>query len=152
MKKKAKQRKPVPLILFILAIALVSLAEIALILIDILPPVFSYSLGNLLFAFLRLVIVIYAGVEYADKTLKKSALSGAALGFAVSSLTCIAGLLSIQYSSKPVLGISADTQESRFILLLFVIIENVILGGLAATLAAWVVRKKDKRPSRPSLQ
>jgi ABC-type multidrug transport system permease subunit len=125
-------------------VVVLSLIEIALVSMDLIPPVFSYSLGNLIIMTLVMVVVIYAGVVYSEESLRKSVLAGASLGFAVSTIVCIAELLSSIYLKKSVLGISIDTHLSLFILLVLIIALNSILDAFITMLVALLVIKYRK--------
>ncbi len=133
MKKKS-------LSLLILLIATLSLIESVLILLDVLPPVASYSLGNLLFSFAKIVLIIYAGITYYDKGLKRSAFYGGVLGFVMVSVIALFSFISMAYLKKPVLGISVPSASYPLVMLIL-ILENVLLGMIVAFCASWVTKK-----------
>jgi len=128
-----------------LVIAL-SFLESILIIAGMLPPIFSYSPGNLLFALATAAVIIHTSVSRADETLKESLINGATLGFTTASIICASGLIGKEYFAKPVLGISAPTPESRFAMLLLIILENTFLSAILSATAAWLT-KRLRRPS-----
>lgn len=133
MKKKS-------LSFFILLIAALSLIESVLILSGVLQPVASYSLGNLLFSFAKIVLIIYAGIIYSGEGLKRSAFYGGVLEFVAVSVIALFSFISTAYLKKPVLGISVPSVS--YPLVMFILIsENVLLGMIVAFCASWVTKK-----------
>ena len=133
MKKKS-------LSLLILLIAALSLIESFLILLDVLPPVASYSLGNLLFSFAKIALIIYAGITYYDKGLKRSAFYGGILGFVMVSVVALFSFISMTYLKKPVLGISVSFSSYPLVMIIL-ILENVMVGMIIAVCASWITKK-----------
>ncbi|MGC8851462.1 MAG: hypothetical protein ACP5O3_04575 [Candidatus Micrarchaeia archaeon] len=127
---------------FVAVVVLLSLVEVGLIIFGVLPPVLSYSLGNLLFTFAVLAVIVYAGIIFASLGLKKVALKGAALGFASTGVLCAAALLSSVFFKKPVLGLPAPNAESLALMLALVVIENAVLGAAVAALAAFLAKSR----------
>lgn len=132
--------KKTSLSFLILLIAALSLIESVLILLDVLQPVASYSLGNLLFSFAKIALIIYAGVTYYDEGLKRSAFYGGVLGFVMVSVIALFSFISMAYLKKPVLGISAPSASYPLVMLIL-ISENVLLGMIVAFCASWVTKK-----------
>ncbi|QLJ53229.1 MAG: hypothetical protein Sv326_1054 [Candidatus Fermentimicrarchaeum limneticum] len=146
MKKKTKERTLTqPLLLIII----LSLLEPALIISGILPPIFSYSLGNLLFTLATFLVVAYVAYSRADEELKTSALNGAVLGFTFASVICASGLVGKNYFGKAVLGAAADSAESLFQMLLLIMLENTLLSAVLSVIVTWLAKrfKSSKRPS-----
>ncbi|NYZ74049.1 hypothetical protein H0O00_02815 [Candidatus Micrarchaeota archaeon] len=135
-----------PATLAILAAAIVSLtiAEVALIGVGILPPVLSYSLGNLFFSLLRLALAVYGGLLVAKKGLGAAAFNGALLLFAGSLTLCIATLAGSTYLGRPILGLAAPDTFSMILLLSITVVENTLLGAVLAAIAAFVSNKLGK--------
>ncbi|MFH1433445.1 MAG: hypothetical protein ABIG32_00940, partial [Candidatus Uhrbacteria bacterium] len=112
-----------------------------LVFVGILPPLSSYSIGNLLFSFARMATIIYAGILYFDKGLKKSALYGGILGFVMVAVFSLASFISKTYFRKPILGIVIPSDASYFLIMTIVILENVLLGVVIAVCASWITKK-----------
>ena len=130
------------------AVALLSAIEAVLVVLGVLPPVLSYSSGNILFSLAKLVIIAYAGVVSAPEGLKKSALNGAILGFGGAAALCIFSLLGSALFGKTVLGLPPANIASLAILLAFTLITNAVLGTIVAAIAGFIAirtRKPRKR-------
>jgi hypothetical protein len=121
-------------------IALVSLIEVGLIIAGILPPIASYSPGNLVFLFARLAIYVYAGILFAKEGVKKAARNGAILALVSALIVCAGSLTGKFLLGKSVLGIPAPNTESLILILILVILGNTLMGTLIAGLAAFVKR------------
>ncbi len=132
------------LLSLVMLIAFLSLFESILIFIDVLPPITSYSIGNLLFSFARLGLIIYSGVIFYDKGLKKSAFNGGILGFVTASIISFASFIGRFYFEKPVLGISVSS-ASYYSVMIIVVMENILLGAIVAACAGWVTKKLRQR-------
>lgn len=126
-------------------IVFLSIAEVSLIFFGALSPVLSYSQGNLLFALARFAIILYAGIVFAEQGLKKAALNGAMLGFAFSSIICLAALAGKTLFNSPILGISVQNQGSLVVMLILVTLENTLFGAIVAAGAAWASGKLAKK-------
>jgi hypothetical protein len=147
MRKKTEERTLVkPLLLIIL----LSLLEPLLIFFGVLPKILSYSPGNLLFSFARLLVIAYVAYSRADETLETSALNGTVLGFTFSSLLCASGLVASYYYWKPILGISVTSSVSFISVLVFFIAENTVAGALLSVVVTWLTKRLRKKPRRPS--
>ncbi|MFH0884860.1 MAG: hypothetical protein V1861_04070 [Candidatus Micrarchaeota archaeon] len=136
--------------LFHLAAAVASLSalEAVLVALGVLPPVLSYSPGNILFSLAKLVTIACAGVIFAQEGLKKSALNGAILGGTGAASLCIFSLLGSILFGKIVLGLPPVNIASLVILLAFTIITNAVLGTIVAAIAGFIAirtRKPNKR-------
>ena len=140
LKKKDAPISPNLLQLSVL-IALVSLIEMGLIILGILPPVASYSPGNLVFLFARLAIYVYAGILFSKQGVKKAVKNGAILAFVSSLVVCAATLKGKFLLGRPVLGISAPNTESLVLVLILVILGNTLMGALIAGITAFVKRR-----------
>jgi hypothetical protein len=143
MKKKHKERTLVKPLLWIM---LLSILEPVLIIAGILPPIFSYSLGNILFSLADFAVVAYVAYTRANEGLKASLLNGLALGLTSASIICTSGLAGTIFYDKPVIGISTGTGQSRLVILVMLILESTILIALFSVLVTWLTRQL-RRPS-----
>lgn len=138
-KNKNVKRMKLSLIHFVIAIAFLSVLEPILIFFGIVKPMFTYSAGNLFFNFLRLIIIVYAGIRPCSEGLKKSFKNGALLGFIGSVILILFSFLSKTYYDKPILGISMPF--SFWFIAGIVLIGNVLLWAVIAMLSGWITRK-----------
>ncbi len=141
MKKRKKAVEERTLTQPLLLIISLSVLEPILIILGVLPPILSYSLGNLLFAFLEIVIIIRLAYSRSDEGIKESAINGAVLGFTMASILVASGLIGSEYFEKPVLGISAQTQLSRSQIMVFIILESTILFAFISILSSLLAKK-----------
>ncbi|MDD5172345.1 MAG: hypothetical protein PHF60_04905 [Candidatus ainarchaeum sp.] len=139
-----KNGNPVALKTLAAAIISLTIAETALIAAGILPPILSYSPGNLFFSLLRLALAVYGGLLVAKKGLGAAAFNGALLLCASSLTICIATLIGTTYLGKPILGVAAPDAPSLILVLSMVLIENTLLGAILAAIAAFVSNKLRK--------
>ncbi|MFA5050064.1 MAG: hypothetical protein WC501_03580 [Candidatus Micrarchaeia archaeon] len=123
----------------IFLISFVSTVEVMLIFLGVLLPVLSYSIENLIFAFLRFSIIIYSGII--AKEWKESAKNGAMVSFSGVIIICVAALLSNLYLKIPVLGLEIPNIESLILMLLVILVQNVVLGIICAILGHYVYKK-----------
>ena len=135
---------------FASAVVLLSAIETVLVVLGVLPPVLSYSSGNILFSLAKLAIIAYAGIVSAQEGLwwwKKSATNGALLGFAGAAAICVFSLLGSALFGKTVLGLPPVPNIAPLaILLTFTLITNAVLGTIVAAIAGFIairVRKPD---------
>jgi cation transport ATPase len=126
---------------FVLLVAALSLIESALIFFEILPPLSSYSLGDILFTLVKLAVIIWMGIVFYEKGLGKSALYGGILGFTSSSIFSLAAFISSTYFLKPILGISVPSGVSYFLTTAIIIVENILLGMVLAVCASLITKK-----------
>lgn len=126
---------------FVLLVAVLSLAECLLIFFQILPPLSSYSLGGVLFTLLKLAVIIWMGIIFYEKGLGKSALYGGILGFTSSVIFALVSFISKISFEKPILGISAPSWVSYFVMISIIILENILLGVILAVCASWITKK-----------
>ncbi len=122
-------------------IALVSIAEVSLIIIGMLPPIASYSPGNLIFMFAQFALLVYAGILFSKEGVKKAVRNGAILAFVSALVVCLGSLKGKFLLGKPVLGISAPNTESLILVLVILLIENTVLGALISGLTAFLAKK-----------
>lgn len=134
---------------FAAAMALLSVLEVALIFSGLLPPIFSYSPGNLVFALARLSIIVFIAYSGAKKGLVEAAKNGAVLSLASVVVMCLAALASRLWLKTPVLGISAPSDAAFFQILAFLLLGNVILGAVIAVMIA-AIAVRIKRASKIS--
>jgi hypothetical protein len=116
-----------------------SLAETGLVISGILPPVLSYSPGNILFSLARIAVIAYAG--WTAGGLKKAALNGALVSFVANLVICLATVAGKFYFMVPVLGISTPNSASLLLVLAIILAANVLLGAVIATGAALLAGK-----------
>ncbi|MBS3068767.1 hypothetical protein J4441_00180 [Candidatus Micrarchaeota archaeon] len=119
----------------------VSLLEVALIFARILPPIASYSWGNVLFMLARIGIVVYTGVAFAKPDLRVSFINGATVSFAASFAMCVGAIVGFLHVHKPVLGIVIWDSGFLQILIVIIMAANTLIGTLIAGIAGWVARK-----------
>jgi hypothetical protein len=147
MKKKPKERTLVRPLLWIM---LLSLLEPVLIIAGFLPPIFSYSLGNILFMLAGFAVVAYVAYTRANEGLKASILNGLALGFTSVSIICASGLVGSVFYDKPVIGISTGSQQSRLLVLVTLIIQSTIVVALFSVLVTWLTKKFYLKETKPA--
>jgi hypothetical protein len=152
MKKKKKAVEERTLVIPLLLTMLISFIEPALIIAGILPPVYTFSPGNILFALADYAVVAYVAFSRADEGLRVSAINGLALGFASASIICSAGLIGSNIYGMPVIGISVDSKQFLFSTLVMLVIESTILVSLFSVLVTWLTIKFKQKPKRPSPQ
>ncbi len=121
---------------YVAALVFLSLAEGALILAGIIPPVFSYSFWNLLFAFIRLALIAHAGFSYSENGPLHCARCGAVMGAAYSLALCAASAFGLAFFREPVLGVPYLNLESYAFTLLVLVVQNAALGAAVATVFA----------------
>ncbi len=137
---------------FAAAMALLSVLEVALIFSGLLPPIFSYSPGNIVFALARLSVIAYIAYSGAKNGVVEAAKNGAVLSLASVVAMCLAALASGLWLKKPVLGISAPSDAALFQILAFLLLGNVILGAAIAVMVAAIavrIKKSSKISNRP---
>jgi len=147
MKKKQKERT---LVLPLLLIMLLSVLEPVLIISGVLPPISTYSPGNILFGLAGYGIVAYLAFSRADEGVKKSAINGAVLGFTSVSITCASALVGTNFYEQPVIGISTGSQQPPLLMLILLIVESTVLVALFSALVTWLTSKFKQKPKRPS--
>lgn len=119
-----------------------SLVEAWLILSGVLPPLFSYSPGNILFGVARLAIIGYVGVISAKISLKKAAINGGLVGLGMTIVFCLASVIGRFYMNKAVFGMTATGNWGLLAVFGLVIIENILLGAIIAVAAGWILSKQ----------
>jgi hypothetical protein len=123
---------------FVAAVAMLSVIEAVLVVLGVLPPVLSYSPGNIMFSLAKLVVIVYAGVITASEGLKKSALNGTILGFAGAAALCIFSLLCSALLGKSVLGLPLTNIVLLTVVLAVIVVSNTVIGALLAAIAGFV--------------
>jgi len=126
--------------------AALSLAEAALIYYGTLPPLLSYSPGNLVFVLLRFAVILYAVLSLAKNSIAKSASIGALLGF-TSIFVFLLAARTI-FSGPPMLGIAVPNIESLYLMFALVLVGNTALGAIFAAAAAWAAGIAAKKPAK----
>jgi hypothetical protein len=126
---------------FTLFVAILSLAECLLIFFEILPPLSSYSLGDVLFSLAKIAAIIWMGIVFYEKGLGKSAFYGGILGFTSSAVFVVVAYISKIYFEKPILGIVIPSGISFFIMISIIIVENILLGVIVAVCASLITKK-----------
>jgi hypothetical protein len=120
---------------FVETVILLSALEALSIIYGVLPPVLSYSPGNLLFSFVKLAVIAYIGIISAHEGLKRSALFGAILGFSGAAALCVFSLFGTALSGRPMLGLPALGTLQLSAALASIVISNAILGALLAAIS-----------------
>jgi|GEM_PF-2075297 len=123
------------------AIIAISIVEAALAGFGIIPPVLSYSPANLFFAFLRLAIVVYAGLAYAPSGTARAAAMGGVLFLASSLTLCLSVFAAKGFATHPILGVFVMEGELPA-LCAIIVLENALAGAAIAAAVAWLARKK----------
>ena len=123
----------------IFLISFLSIVEVVLIFLGVLPPVLSYSIENLIFAFIRFSIIIYSGII--AKEWKGAVKNGVVVSFSGVIIICLATLLSNFYLKIPVLGLKIPNIESLVLMLLVILVQNILLGIICAVLGYWAYKK-----------
>ena len=128
---------------FAAVMAFISVLEVALVFSGLLPPVLSYSAGNLVFSLARFAVIAFVAYSRTKKGLFDAAKTGATLSFASVLVICLAALASRLWVKIPLLGISVQSETALFQVLAFILIENVVIGAaVAAIIAAIAVKIK----------
>lgn len=134
-------KRKLTIVHFVLLVVGLSLIESALISFEILSPLSSYSLGDMLFTLVKLAVIIWMGIAFYEKGLGRSALYGGILGFTSSVVFALVSFISSTYFRKPILGISIPSGTSFFLMISIIIIENILLGVILAVCASWITKK-----------
>ena len=137
---KAKT-KPIKVQYLLAAIIAISIIESALAGFGIIPPVLSYSPANLFFAFLRLSILVYAGLAYAPSGTARAAIMGGALFLASSLTLCLSVFAAKGFATHPILGVFVIEGELPA-LCAIIVLENALAGAAIAAAVAWLSQKK----------
>jgi len=130
------------LIHFILAVAILSVIQSVLIIVDVLPTLATYSAGTVLFSILKLAVVIYAGFYYCGAGLKRSVLNGALFGFVSTIIIAVLAYFSTNYLDKPIIGISVP---SLWLAMIILIVENVILFSVVSLISCLISGRLKKK-------
>jgi len=140
-KKTAKETSPAIGFLHMLAaIVAISAIEASLAGFGIITPILSYSPANLFFAFLRIAIVVYAGLKYAAEGAARAALRGGALFLASSLTLCIFVFAAPNFATHQILGVFAWVSALPA-LFATIILENTLVGAVLAAAVAWLSQK-----------
>jgi hypothetical protein len=129
---------------FIIGISILSLIETILIITRIINPIANYSIANLFFEFLSLLIIILCGIIFYKEKLINSIIKGGILGL---SSAIVPILFSIYFKLTnikiPIFGlkINADPAYLYWSLLLVILIENVILGIIILIISKYITKK-----------
>jgi len=138
VKDKKAMQSPCPLVFLAVFI---SLLEGVLILSGVIPPVLFYSPANIIFSLAGLAVVAYTGIIYAKEGIFTASKYGALVSFASALAFCLSELFSHLFLNAPVLGIRLPDIPSLLFMLAIIVVENTLLGGIIAGLAAWVKRR-----------
>lgn len=136
-------QKPISIRGLVVAAALISALESVLIWADVLQPVLSYSLGNVILALSRAALAAYAGFLSVSGGMKQSAIAGAKVMLSGSLVLCAAALFGRFAALQPVLGINAGMLQLAIVLAI-VIIGNTALGAILGALAGYFAPKPRK--------
>lgn len=137
----SKAANPIGFQSMLAAIIAISILESLLAGFGIIPPMLSYSPANLLFAFLRLAILAYAGWAYAPSGVARAALRGGALFLASSLALCIAAIAAKNIATHPILGVFVP-DGALMALFAVIVVQNTLMGAAIAAVVAWLSRQK----------
>jgi hypothetical protein len=147
MRNMAKKNIPPNIVQLAGAIIFLVIFESVLVIAGILPPVMSYSLGNVVFAGLRLAIIAYAGTLILEGGMMRAAKQGAILGFASSFTLCLLTIVCKSFFNIAILGISVPSQSYLYIVLAISVLANSLLGAIVAAVSYFIAKlvvKKSK--------
>ncbi len=119
--------------------------ECGLILSGLLPPLSSYSTGQIVFGLIIVAMVVYMGWGYAGLGFKRVAIKGAIMALvsvAVVSLALVVG----NSTKRPLLGVSLQSVYYLPVNLLIMAAFGVLIYAFFAVLGAWF-SKKVKSPT-----
>jgi len=133
------QQKKLTFMHFLLALVLVSIIESGLVLGGFIPPISTYSPGNLIFIFLKLILIVISAVYFYKLGVKKCTVNGAILGLVTSFIVALLSFIGKGYG-KPVLGLNVPGNY-YWLMIGFIVLQNVILGAVVAALSCWIARK-----------
>jgi hypothetical protein len=114
--------------------------ECGLILTELLPPLSSYSTGQMAFGLIMVAIVVHMGWSYAGLGLKRIAIKGAIAALVAVTVVSLASV--VGYSTKrPLLGVSLPSVYYLPIILLIRAASDVLIYAFFAVLGAWLSKK-----------
>lgn len=125
-------------------IAVLTVLEGLLILTGILPPLSSYSVGQIVLSAAQLATVAYMGLRLAKLGLKKVAVKGALAGLVMMAVVSVFSVIGY-VKGIPVLGISVQSATYLPLVLLFMAVPNILLYAAFAVVGALAGRKKTKK-------
>jgi hypothetical protein len=110
------------------------------ILAGLLPPLSSYSAGQMVFSLIIVAMVVYMGWSYAGLGLKRVAIKGAITALVTVAVVSLA--LVVGYSAKrPLLGVSIQSVYDLPVILLIRAVSGVLIYAFFAVLGAWLFKK-----------
>ena len=116
---------------FYAIISAIAAAESLLILTGILPPLSSYSIGQILFSFAQLAVVVRMGWSSAKLGLEKVAVKGAKIGLVFMANIAVFSLIGY-LSGTALLGVTVPSAVGLLLILLSMTIMNVITFAIFA--------------------
>ncbi len=128
---------------FYVIIAALTVLESLLILAGILPPLSSYSAGQIVLILAQVATVIYMGFSFAKLGLKKVAVKGALAGLVMMAIVSVFSAIGY-IKGIPVLGIPMQSASYLPIVLLVTAIPNILLFAVFAVVGALLAQKFKK--------
>jgi hypothetical protein len=126
---------------FYILIAALTVLEGLLILAGILPPMASYSMGQIVISLAQIATVTYMGFSLAKLGLKKVAVKGALAGLVMMVIVSMFSLIGY-VEGIPVLGISLQSAYYLPVALISMAIMNILLFAVLAAVGAALAPKK----------
>jgi len=126
---------------FYIIIAALTVLEGLLILAGVLPPLSSYSIGQIAIQLAGIFTVIFMGFGLAKLGLKKAAVKGALAGFVMMAIVSVFSVIGY-IKGIPVLGISLQSAAYLPLALAAMVVSNIILFAAFAVAGALAGRKK----------
>lgn len=127
----------------VLASSALSFLECLLILLNIIPPILTYSPPNMAFALAYFAILALGGWE-SHSGLKEAAKAGALISLGRLAVVIIAAIVGYQIGT-PVIGMEIPPGMPISALYLFIIIENLIVAAIISAAFALIGRFAKKK-------
>ena len=126
-------------------IVLLSLAQIALILQGILPPLSDNTPGNILFWLAKQAVVAYAIWTNARSGLRSSFTAGLAVSIVGLLVMYLAAAVYVGDAWNPVLGVQAENLGQSLLVLSVTLIVNIAINVVIVGIIALAAKKLSKR-------
>jgi hypothetical protein len=128
---------------FYVIVPLIAAVQCVFVITGFMPPLSSYSPGQIVLSIAMMAAMAYMGYTLADAGLKAAAKKGALASLLAVIVICLFAMAGSALQ-RPVLGVSVPSLVSLALLLLSVCITNMLLLTLCAVLGAFVGRKIGK--------
>ena len=125
---------------FYVLVPVIAAAECGLILAGLLPPLSSYSAGQIVFGLIMISVMICMGLNLAELGFRKVTIKGAVASLGaviVVSLFSAVGYI----IKKPVLGVSLPSVYFLPVVLFFMGVENILIFTFFAVFGRWLAHK-----------